>query len=415
MQRVRMLLPYLERTGWEAEVLAVSPEQVTSPHDPWMVDGLPERVKVHRVNAMGVGWSFIPGFGTLALRAMSVMARAGDRLLAQGKFDLIYFSTTVFEIHWLGRRWQRKFGVPFVMDYQDPWVSDYYEEHPELVPPGGRIKFALATALNRWMEPRVLKYCSGITSVSPAYPEELKKRYPWIGAVPVLIQPFPGAKSDFARLGDSGIKQEYFDRDDGNIHWVYTGVLIPGMYPTLRALFRAIANRMPDEIRGRLRLHFLGTSYAPPGRAIPVVKQLAAEFGLAHLIHEEPVRIPFAQSLCCLLDAHALMAIGSNDPSYTASKIYPYLLARKPFLAVYHKLSPVINLFQKFRGAVCVEIDDTQDEIALADKIACVWLDRDQFKSVVPLDEKAFEPYTDEGSAVTLCSFWEDCLQDASN
>ena len=109
------------------------------------------------------------------------------------------------------------------------------------------------------------------------------------------------------------------------------------------------------------------------------------------------------------------MAIGSNDPSYTASKIYPYLLARKPFLAVYHKLSPVINLFQKFRGAVCVEIDDTQDEIVLADKIACVWLDRDQFKSVVPLDETAFEPYTDEGSAVTLCSFWEDCLQDAAN
>jgi Glycosyl transferase 4-like domain len=414
MQRVRMLLPFFERAGWQVEVLAIAPEQVAASRDPWLVEGLPKNVRVHRINAMALKWSRIPGFGSLALRAFLPLLRTGDRLLAQGDFDLVYFSTTVFEIHWLGCRWMRKFGVPFAMDYQDPWVSDYYDEHPDLIPPGGRLKFAIANALHRWMEPRVLKVCSGISSTSPAYPEDLKKRYSFFGRAPILVQSFPGAKSDFARLQDSGVTQNYFDPNDGNMHWVYTGVLIAGMDLTLKAFFRAIATHMQPEVRERLRLHFLGTSYAPAGKAVPVVAELANESGLAHLIHEECVRIPFVQTLRCLSDANAIMAIGSNDPGYTASKIYPYLLARKPLLAIYHEKSSVIDLLSKVHGGVCVPISEHETELGLAEKIAVAWLDGEQFKTLLPLEEEAFHPHTDEGSAITLCSFWEDCLAYAS-
>lgn len=180
MQRVRLILPYLKEASVEAEVLGVEAEQVSSPQDPWLVSGLPFDVPIHRVKALGLGWSRFPGFGLLSFRAMGALRCKGDELLRSGKFDLVYFSTTQFGIHLLGPSWKKRHGVPFVMDYQDPWVSDYYREHPEVTPPGGRLKYALMDRLNRRNEPRVLKECSGITSVSPDYPKQIAKRYEFL-------------------------------------------------------------------------------------------------------------------------------------------------------------------------------------------------------------------------------------------
>ena len=48
MQRVRLILPYLQEQGVAAEVLVVGSEAVASPLDPWLAAGLPAEVPVHR-------------------------------------------------------------------------------------------------------------------------------------------------------------------------------------------------------------------------------------------------------------------------------------------------------------------------------------------------------------------------------
>jgi len=413
MQRVRMLLPFLEECGWKATILSVEPQQVAAPQDEWLVEGLPAGTEVHRAKALGLGWARLPGLGALGLRALRALAKVGDRLLTKGNYDLVYFSTTAFEVHLLGPRWKRRFGVPFTMDYQDPWVSDYYREHAEIAPPGGRLKYALAEALHRWLEPRVLRACAGITSVSPAYPQQLACRYPWIHGIPRLVQPFPGAQRDFARLVRSGVSQQIFNPDDGCRHWVYVGAVIPGMFPALRALFRAMVTSLPASERERIRLHFVGTSYAPAGQAVPVVRPLAEEHGLADLVEEQTARIPYAQALKCLMDADALLAIGSDDPSYTASKIYPYLLARKPLLAIYHEQSSVVDLVRKVGGAVCIPFTLPVDENLLAQTISRSWLENGGYTRQNMLNVVAFSPYTDRASAGALCGFWEECVAHA--
>lgn len=410
MQRVRMLLPFFLESGWQAEVLAVEPEQVASPLDPWLVDGLPAGVPVHRIKALGLQWSKVPGLGTLGLRALWALGVAGDKLLAAGGFDLVYFSTTVFDVLRLGPRWKRKFGVPFVLDYQDPWVNDYYREHPGVVPPGGRLKYAVISAIHRWTEPRVLRHCLGITSVSPAYPKQLDRRYPWLQRVPQVVQPFPGAQRDIDRVHSSQGYNRFFDAGDGNIHWIYIGVVIAGMYSALRALFKALKTSMPRAELSRLRMHFIGTSYAPNGHAEPKVLPLASEYGLANQVVEQCERIPYVDALRCLTAADALLALGSDDPGYTASKIYPYLLARKPLLAIYHENSSIISLIQTVGGAVCVPMKMPVDEEALAAEISRNWLSNQQYAETKSLNANAFAPFTDRGSALALCHFFEHCL-----
>lgn len=406
MQRVRMLLPFFEGNGWQAEVLAVSPAQVAAPMDPWLVAGLPADLRVHRVDAL----PRMPGLGTIGLRSLPALARAGDRLLAHGKFDLVYFSTTAFEVHILGPRWKRRFGVPFVMDYQDAWVSDYYRDHPDIPVPGGRLKYAVASALHRWMEPRVLRECSGITSVSPEYPRQLSRRYPTLPKLPALVQGFPGAPQDFERVPPVLGGDPPYDPEDGCVHWVYVGRGGRDMAKALRALFMALRDHASDALLQSLRLHFIGTSYAAAGTGSPTIAPIAAEFGLRHLVDESPDRITYARTLWCLRNAAALIVPGSDDPAYTASKIYPYLLAGRPMLAIFHARSTVVELIVAVGGAVCVAFTSDEPDAAVASRIASQWLDSGACGRVLPLDMDAFHPYSDAGCAVEVTAFFDACI-----
>ncbi|MCX6953950.1 MAG: hypothetical protein NTV51_17520, partial [Verrucomicrobia bacterium] len=136
-QRVRMSLPFYRAHGWDPVVLAVDAAQVENAWEPLLAATLPADVPVHRVTAWSARWSRRLGLGNLAYRGWFSLRNTGDRLLAESPFDLVYFSTTQFVATALGSRWLKKFGVPFVVDLQDPWRTDYYERAGSPPPPGG--------------------------------------------------------------------------------------------------------------------------------------------------------------------------------------------------------------------------------------------------------------------------------------
>lgn len=426
-QRVRLVLPYLREHGCEVEVLAVAAESVAAPRDPWLVAGLPVQVPVHRVAGLGLGWSRIPGLGTLTFRALRALRRRGDALLAHRHFDLVYFSTTQFGVQVLGPHWRKKFGVPFILDYQDPWVNDYYRQHPEITPPGGRWKYALADGLNRRQEQSVLRHCAGVTSVSAAYPRQIGERYAWLNLVaegevprsgrglavcPFMVLPFPGDANDLLRVAADGTQQNIFTPGDGLRHWLYVGRGGADMRPALRGLFGALQAYLEKQpaLRPALRLHFVGTSYAAAGKGQKTIEPLARDYGLADLVSEHPDRVPYSQTLRCLLDADALIVPGSDDPGYTASKIYPYLLAAKPLLAVFHENSSVVSLLRQVQGGVCVTFRTGEAEADIAARIIRDWLAPAKFSQRVPLNQVAFEPHLARAQAGRLAAFFNDCV-----
>lgn len=346
MQRVRLALPYLRDLGWEPVVLAVEPESVEGAViDPLLERTYPADTRVIRVKGLSPRRTRWAGIGSLWWRCGAALRRAGDELLAREKFDLVFFSTTQFDAFTLGPRWKKRFGLPFVLDYQDPWVNDYYRE-TRTRPPGGPLKFWFSQFNARRREPAVLRDAAGIVSVSAAYGPSLQKRYPWFSADAVRTIPFGASVKDLELARDHRPAAGLIPFGDGHFHQVYAGRCGPDMTIALTILFRAFKKFIashPEEA-AKYRFHFIGTDYAPPplGRywALPI----AESEGVSDHVAEHCYRVPYFDAFYYLTHADALIVVGSNDPTYSASKIFPYLFARRPIITIAHEKSLMLPL-----------------------------------------------------------------------
>lgn len=351
-QRIRMSLPHFKEFGWDYHVLALRPNvrhDYKKRIDIFLERTVPDDAEITLAGAFPVPKLKFIGEAQLGVRALPSLLRAGDKLLRSRQFDLVYFSTTMFPPMSLGPRWRRKFGVPYIIDLQDPWVNDYYEREDAPLPPGGRWKHELSQAMARTLESSTMRHVAHVICVSPSYPRVLSARYPWLSQDKFTVLPFGAAEADFESIPDYDVRQSTFDPEDGARHLVYVGRVGPYMTKAVRILFTAIKRqrqRQPERFKS-LRLHFVGTDYAPEGRAVKSVEPIANEVGIADLVEESTSRVPYLEALNILMDGDGILLFGSDDPSYTASKLYPCILARRPILAISHEGSSVVDILRR--------------------------------------------------------------------
>jgi Glycosyl transferase 4-like domain len=410
MQRVRMSLPYFAEFGWEPRVLAVDPAYVERLRDPLLLETIPPTIPIRRTKALKVGWTQKLGVSALGLRAWPFLYRAGARLIAEDRPDLIYFSTTMFPVLALGRLWKRRFGVPFVVDMQDPWVGDYYDKRPVGERPP---KFALAQRMHRILEPFTMRAVGGIVAVTDSYHETLRRRYPWISADVCRTIPFGASEKDFEVAAKMEWRNLFFVPNDGLLHAVCGGSLGRTKITTCRAIclaFRQGLDKQP-ELFSKLRLHFIGTDYAPSAQARATIRPLAAEHGLEKVIFESTDRVPYLATLRLYRDADFLLVLGSDDPSYTASKIYPYILAQKPLLCVFHEESSVVSVLKRTRAGQVVSFSKDDDAAAITEKLFPAMK---EFLDALPFtpatDWKEFEPYRAREMTRRQCELFDHVL-----
>jgi hypothetical protein len=372
-----MSLPYLKSFGWDAHVLAVQPNYVEMVQDPLLSETVPQGVPVTWVKALPVEYTRLLGIGNLGLRSLSFLLKAGDHLLRKQSFDLIYFSTTVFQTMILGPHWRNRFAIPYILDFQDLWWNDYYQEN-RIKPPGGYLKYGLSHLQAKWLEPWAMHHASHIVSVSPGYPKTLQQRYSHLSSMRYTVLPFGAPESDFEVLPSLNLQQHLFDPKDGKRHWVYVGRGGNDMALSLRALFlglQTLRAQHPDQWE-LVHLHFVGTSYAPQGRTEKTIEPIAQDYGVADLVTEYPDRIPYFEALQVLVDSDAILLIGSDDPNYTASKLYPCVLARKPILAIFHDLSSVVDILHQCQAGRAITFHQQTNPTALLPEMSAqlTWL-----------------------------------------
>jgi hypothetical protein len=360
MQRVRMSLPYFSKFGWHAEIVTVDPRYSEMTKDELLMQSVPEGTIIHEVKAFDKGWTSKFGLGSIALRSLWFYRRAVNQILKKSHFDLVYFSTTQFPVCILGAYWKKRFGIPYVIDMQDPWHSDYYRDKPkEQQPP----KYWFSYRLNKYLEPKAMRHVDGLIAVSENYINDLKNRYPAIKNIPAETITFGAFPPDLeiAQRNRSLL-------DPGYTNVVYAGRGGADMHKAIRVVFEALKKvaETDPEIFCEIRLYFIGTSYAPAGQGKATIYPLAEQFGIEDHVVEMTDRVSYYHTLISLQHADALFIPGSDDPNYTASKIHPYILVNKPLLAIFNPKSPAMGVLKEY-GVRHVFNYDAPEEGAICD------------------------------------------------
>ena len=344
--RVRLLAPHLEDYGWRPTVLCVDPRDYEGSLDPELAALVPKSLEVRRCRALPVGSTRLFGIGDLGLRAYWGLRQASRWLLSHEEFDALFITLYPTYPALLGPALKKRFSLPFVLDYQDPWVGAWGQSVG-----GGRggrpdFKSRLSRRLAGWFEPRVVRATDALTAVSSRTYEEIFERHPKLADRPTAAIPLGGEAADFATVREHRQDNGFFDPDDGDFHLCYVGTLLPLGFETLRALLAAVVQLKESRpaLYARLRLHFFGTSNQTTVNTEPRVLPMARELGVEECLSEHAARVPYLDALRLLTQASAVLMMGSSERHYTASKLYPAILARRPLLAIYHAESTVTDL-----------------------------------------------------------------------
>jgi glycosyltransferase involved in cell wall biosynthesis len=367
--RVRFFAKHLRQFGWESIILCVESQFMEEPEDEELTRMLNNEFRTINVRALSPSWTRLLGIGDLGIRCFPYMLRRVRKLCKEEKLDMLFIPGPPWHTFLIGRLIKQEFGIPYVIDYIDPWVMSLGKDDPPWKKAYWFRKMAMV------LEPWALKNVDHVVAVSDGTNEEIRRRYSNLGGEMFTGIPFGGEPSDFAYLRNNPRGQDYWDSRDGALHLVYVGAMLPKGYATLRTLFAACLHLQKREpsLGNRIRLHFFGTTYDPNPQG-GLVGPIAKEMGLEDVVKEYPRRIPYLDAANLLCRADIILALGTTEHHYTASKIFSCLLANRPLLAIYHELSSVVTYLEHAnRGPVITYNDEQTAEtrvISVANRIS---------------------------------------------
>lgn len=349
---------YLPRNGWQVSVLAASFGPATH-HPPW----------TRSVRCIAARWPRLLESGrnvkgrdarphghtppSLALAARNIAKRVVAAALlpdemvtwvphavaaAKAQFgsrppDAVLSMAPRFSAHLAGERLGRLWDVPWVAEFQDPFVGNIFLTWPTPVH-----KVAAAILERRWAQ-----RAASIITTTHLLRDALAARHG-----------LPPEKLHVISNGYDPVEPDPVALDQGHFHIVHCGQFYGGRMPDhfLEAI-AALARRRPD-LADRIRVHFVG----PPNAR---VERLSRRLGLTRIVSSEGI-VPYARSLGWMRAADLLLLVKHVSPAAAAqvpTKLYDYLSAGKPILALAHE-GEMAQVLRRARAGIVVSPTDAR-------------------------------------------------------
>jgi hypothetical protein len=345
MQRARALAWELPALGWDVEILTPAAAEVRQ--DAIEADDrgfFAPSIPVHEVYAWAPSLFRLVTLGTGTWRMWWPMFWRGRTLLATGRFDLVYFSTTAFNFFAFGPPWRRRFNVPYVLDFQDPWTR------PQRIDAQQTIKNRLSAVIDPLLEKPAVGNAAGLVAVSPNYVDDLKRRYAkrsplWLQHGRHEVIPFCAIERDLAEA--LGGLPSCAAPPSPELSVIYVGAG-PTMHRSFALVCSALSRlrKRGDDLAGTVRIRLFGTgSFGRHDRTTELL-EMACGAGIGDLVEEQPQRVSYRRALALLGEARGLLILGVDDPGYMPSKLFTYALSGKPLLACVRRDGPAYALLQ---------------------------------------------------------------------
>ncbi len=364
VHRARHLVKHLPAFGWRTKVICVDPRFHIERLDPGLGSLVPTDAPVIRVGALPVTLTRPVGIaGDIGLRGFFHIRSAIDREIRADRPDVVMITGSPYFpmllAGWIKRRW----GVPILLDFQDPWVTSASAEAK------AGSKAWLAHKLAMIFEPKVVRHAAFITSVSDRQNDELADRHLFVDRSRMAGIPIGGDPMDFEAMEFEPVTAKSRDRRACRI--AYTGTVWPAAIPVLRMVLLGLQKAsVALGTACDLEAVFMGTTANPNATDEFRVQPLALESLVSEKIKEIPERRPYLEAVRLMADANINLIIGSLEPHYTASKIFPILMANRPFLSVLHRQSSAHAILSSTGGGVALSFETLEELEELPPKIA---------------------------------------------
>jgi len=304
---------YLPEFGWRPHVLTVK-EDFYRQRDEQLAREVPPEVTVHRTFALDtqrylgipdrfVGW--VP-FGISAAK----------KIIREERIDAIFSTSPLPSAHLIAYRLKKRFGIPWVTDFRDPWIEE------GLWPKPGTLRFRIES----FLENKVVSAADRVSVTTGGLKQELTQRYPQLSEDKFVVIENGFDEADFIKI------QEETNPDSNGFLILHAGMVnseFRDPFPVLEALAELTQR---GELKRKLRVCFLGGgSYVESEAFAARVRQLAAPE-----IVEVKKRVSYFDGLRLLLRSHALLLLQDSEDTrnLTPAKAFESLRAKKPILAL---------------------------------------------------------------------------------
>ena len=357
IHRSRLFAQHLRSFGWEPFILTIQDQYYEEEPDWNLVKLVPKDLHVEKVWAFKVTKPRI--IGDVGLRAFFQLNAKAVELVRKEKFDFVYITIPSFYMALIGRYVHWKTGVPYGIDYIDPWVHEF---------PGTQKKFSRhwwSTKLSKVLEPIAVKKASLITGVAEGYYSGVVDRNPHLKKTALFgAMPYGGEKEDHIKVKEFQLKPYLFEKKEGKWQMVYAGAMLPRAVSVLDAVFHAVSEA--PEVFKNVEFHFIGTGKIVYDSGSYTIKPLAEKWGLwKKQVFEYPKRIPYLDTLIHLEASSGVFIFGSPQAHYTPSKVYQGVLSAKPIFAVLHSASTAVQVINQSNAGVVLDFkgDEEVDRI----------------------------------------------------
>lgn len=352
---------YLPQYHWRSTVLAptVSAYEVT---DPKLAEQIPASTRVIRTRYLNTKRHF-----SIAKRYPASLAvpdnwigwypwavSAGKRILQEDPPALIYSTSPHPTAHLIARRLARRSGIPWVVDFRDPW----YEEPPEPGTPW------IVHRAARYLEAWVIRAADRVVATTPQHAATLARRYP--------DQPdtkFSAIRNGYDEADFRSLEPIRQGTRHARMVILHAGTINAAYRRDPRPLLRALEELAKE---GRVPLSEVEVQLLGPG-----VQGFAQE--LRGSLESTPLkdslrflpRVGYGDSLSLMAKADLLLLLEASDDTreMVPAKLYEYLRAGRPVLALCYE-GAMAELIAETDGGWAI---DPRDSAVLKDQLAEIY------------------------------------------
>jgi len=330
--RVSKFVKYLPDYGWEPLVLTATPSAYFA-FDPSLLEELEQRwiaiyrtpgdgtprwiqrraaadrtvaLPTRRLHRLWLRWSQLRWIPDRAIRWKHQAVELGWRLIQEHRPAILFATAPPFTDFLVAAALAERAGLPFIVDYRDPWGGDPEWWYPT---PWHR-------STHRKLERYVLTRAARITVVTRGLKEHLLRQYPeLLTHEDVVIIPHGYDPEDFAAVSGSAPPADRFVVS-------FIGVLKHGTPRTMFEALRRFLEQYPAA-RRQLELRFVGLLR-------PEHWQMVEHYGL-HDVVRRLGYVPHREAVRQMLESHVLW-VEQDRIVGSSAKLFEYLGARRTVL-----------------------------------------------------------------------------------